>query len=151
MEVVEFKTKEDILEQLVILRELYPNMSRARLSEELDKMIPHNYGMIGVFEDNVCLGVTGYWIGTKLWCGKYLELDNVIVSKKSRSKGVGKLLFEHMKQKAMEENCTMLALDSYTDNFPAHKFFYREGFIPRGFHFIQILNKNGIRDERLGT
>ncbi|MGB0915060.1 MAG: GNAT family N-acetyltransferase, partial [Crocinitomicaceae bacterium] len=106
---------------------------------------PHNYGQVAVYEGENCLGLTGYWIGTKLWCGRYLELDNVVVSKKYRSKGAGKKLFDFMQKKAEEENCNMLALDSYSDNFKAHKFFYGQGFIPRGFHFINILNKLGIR------
>lgn len=148
MDIQELTSKEAILDQIEILNEMYPNLTKEVLSKELDSMLKHNYGMVGVFENNKCLGITGYWIGSKLWCGKYLELDNVIISKKHRSKGAGKLIFDYLKNKAIEEGCTMLALDSYTDNFPAHKFFYREGFIPRGFHFIKILNNTGIRDGR---
>ncbi len=44
-----------------------------------------------------------------------------------------------IREKAIAENCQMLALDAYTDNFPAHKFFMNVGFVPRGFHFIQKL------------
>ena len=45
----------------------------------------------------------------------------------------------------LDEQCTMLALDSYTTNFKAHKFFYGQGFAPRGFHFINILDKTKVR------
>jgi GNAT superfamily N-acetyltransferase len=69
----------------------------------------------------------------------------VIVSEKHRNKGVGELLFSALKDKAEQLGCTMLALDSYTDNFKAHKFFYQQGYIPRGFHFINILDKSKIR------
>lgn len=91
------------------------------------------------------IGISGFWVGTKLWCGKYLELDNVFTSTKHRSKGVGDLIFTYLEKKALELNCTMLALDSYTDNFKAHKFFFKKGYIPRGFHFINILDKTKIR------
>jgi hypothetical protein len=47
-------------------------------------------------------------------------------------------------QRAIDEKCTMLALDSYTTNFKAHKFFYNAGFEPKGFHFIRILNPEMI-------
>jgi GNAT superfamily N-acetyltransferase len=30
------------------------------------------------------------WFGIKLWCGKYLEIDNFIVHPEHRKKGIGK-------------------------------------------------------------
>lgn len=145
MEVRDLKSKAEMLENLAILNEVYPNLTFDEYSKELDDMLPHNYGQVAIYDGENCLGLTGYWIGTKLWCGKYLELDNVVISKKYRSKGAGKVLFEFMQKKAEDELCTMIALDSYSDNFKAHKFFYGQGFVPRGFHFINILNKLGVR------
>lgn len=145
MEVIEFKDKEGMLEHFTLIQEMYPDITFEEYSAELDEMIPHKYGQIGIYEYGECLGLSGYWFGTKLWCGKYLECDNVIVSEKHRNKGVGELLFSALKEKAQQLGCTMLALDSYTDNFKAHKFFYQQGYIPRGFHFINILDKSRIR------
>ena len=134
-----------MLEHFPLIQEMYPDITFEEYSAELDEMIPHKYGQIGIYENGECLGLSGYWFGTKLWCGKYLESDNVIVSEKHRNIGVGELLFSALKEKAQQLGCTMLALDSYTDNFKAHKFFYQQGYIPRGFHFINILDKSKIR------
>ena len=137
--------KEEMLKNLPVLQDLYPSLTLSEYSSELDLMLPHNYGQVGVFEGDICLGLSGFWIGTKLWCGKYLELDNIVVSKTQRSQGIGKLLFDFLHKKALENNCTMLSLDSYTTNFNAHKFFYKEGFAPKGFHFINILKDDKVR------
>ena len=137
--------KEEMLKNLSVLQDLYPSLTLSEYSSELDLMLPHNYGQVGVFEGDICLGLSGFWIGTKLWCGKYLELDNIVVSKTQRSQGIGKLLFDFLHKKALENNCTMLSLDSYTTNFNAHKFFYKEGFAPKGFHFINILKDDKVR------
>ncbi len=137
--------KEEMLCHMDVLKDLYPSLTFEEYSQELDEMLPHNYGQIGVFEGKNCLGISGFWIGTKLWCGKYLELDNIVVLEEHRSKGIGKLLFDFLHKKALENNCTMLSLDSYTHNFKAHKFFYNEGYSPKGFHFINILNKDKVR------
>ncbi len=145
MEIRELKTKEEMLAQFELLNEMYPSLTLEQYSDELDIMLPHNYGQVAVFENNTCLGLSGYWIGNKLWCGKYLELDNIIVNSKHRSKGVGKLLFDFLHEKGKQENVSMLALDSYTHNFKAHKFFYNEGFSPKGFHFIKVLDKERLR------
>lgn len=137
--------KEEMLKNLSVLQDLYPSLTLSEYSSELDVMLPHNYGQVGVFEGDICLGLSGFWIGTKLWCGKYLELDNIVVSKTQRSQGIGKLIFDFLHKKALENDCTMLSLDSYTTNFKAHKFFYKEGFAPKGFHFINILKDEKVR------
>lgn len=134
-----------MLTNYTLLLEVYPSLTLEAYKNELDDMLPHNYGQVAVYENNICLGLTGFWIGTKLWCGRYLELDNVVISTTYRSKGAGKFLFDYMKQKAIDEGCTMLALDSYTSNFKAHKFFYNQGYAPRGFHFINVLDKSKVR------
>jgi len=145
VEIIELKTKAEMLKHFELLQEMYPSLTKEAYSHELDFMLLHNYGQVAVFDGDICLGLTGYWLGYKLWCGKYLELDNIIVSSKYRSKGVGKLLFDYMHEKGKKEEVSMLALDSYTHNFKAHKFFYNEGFSPKGFHFIHVLNKEKLR------
>jgi len=145
MEIRKLKSKEEMLEAHSILLEVYPSLTVEEYSKELDVMIPHNYGQMVVMDGDTIAGLTGYWIGSKLWCGKYMELDNVVVAEKYRRKGVGKMLFDHMEQWAKEEGCTMLALDSYTTNFKAHRFFYGQGYGPKGFHFVNILDKSKVR------
>jgi GNAT superfamily N-acetyltransferase len=135
-----------MLKYLSVIQELYPTLTLEEYDKDLSEMLPNNkYGQVAVFDGENCLGISGFWIGTKLWCGKYLEIDNLIVSSKFRSKGVGKLIFDLLTKKAIEEKCSMMALDSYTANFRAHKFFYNEGFGPKGFHFVRILEKDMIR------
>lgn len=142
----ELTSKEEMLQHLDVLQDLYPSLTLEEYSRDLDEMLPNNrYGQVAVFDGDKCIGLTGYWIGTKLWCGKYLEIDNLVVSSKYRSKGAGKFMFDYLSEKAKQENCVMMSLDSYTYNFKAHKFFYNEGFAPRGFHFINILQEDKIR------
>ena len=146
MIVRELDGKAEMLNYLSVMQELYPSLTLEDYDTDLTAMIPNNkYGQVAVFDGDACLGIAGYWIGTKLWCGKYLEIDNMVVSSKFRSRGVGKLIFNYLNEKAKEEGCSMMALDSYTANFKAHKFFYNEGFGPKGFHFIRILEEDMIR------
>ena len=145
MIVRELKGIVEMLEQITVLNELYPELNQEEYAADLAEMLPHNYGQVAVFEGDACLGISGFWIGRKLWCGKYLELDNIVVCSKHRSKGVGKMIFDYLRNKALENGCTMMALDSYTTNYKAHKMFFNEGFAPRGFHFINILDEKGVR------
>jgi GNAT superfamily N-acetyltransferase len=137
--------KLQMLAHLDVLQELYPSLTYEQYNQELELMLPHNYGQLAVYEESRCIAICGFWIGNKLWIGKYLELDNIVVCAGHRSKGVGDLIFTTLEQKGKEEQCNMLALDSYTTNFKAHKFFYNQGFAPKGFHFIKLLNEKAVR------
>jgi GNAT superfamily N-acetyltransferase len=141
----ECESKAEMLKNYKLLLEVYPKLTLEEYSQELDFMLQNNYGQVGVYLNDECIGLSGYWIGSKLWCGRYLEADNVVIAEAHRSKGIGNLIFDYLKQKAQKEKCSMVSLDSYTTNFKAHKFFYNEGFEPRGFHFINILDKSKIR------
>ena len=145
MLVRELVDKEEMLKYLPVLNELYPSLTAEEYSRELDEMLPCRYGQVAAFEEDECVAICGFWIGNKLWIGKYLELDNIVVRESHRSQGVGKLMFDFLERKAFEQQCKMLSLDSYTSNFKAHKFFYNEGYAPKGFHFVKLLDKNAIR------
>lgn len=136
---------EEMLANFTVMQDLYPTLTLEAYESELKEMIQHNYWQVGVFEGDECIALSGYWMGSKLWCGKYLEIDNLIVGNAHRSKGVGSLIIDFLKRKAAENKCTMLSLDSYATNHKAHKLFYNEGFAPLGYHFINILDQEKIR------
>lgn len=140
----ELTTQEEMLDQIEMMKHLYPKFTVEKYESYLQEMIPHNYKQVAVFENEVCVGISGLWSGTKLWSGKYLEIDNFIVHPDHRSKGIGKMMTDYVDQKAKEMNCSMIVLDAFTGNFKAHRFYYNQGYAPRGFHFLKILNEEGI-------
>lgn len=127
--------------QINMIKFLYPNLSLEKYESFLSEMIPHNYIQVGVFENDVCLGITGCWSATKLWTGKYLEIDNFVVHPEHRSKGIGKILTDYIEKKAIELDCSSIVLDAFTGNFGAHRFYYNQGYAPRGFHFVKIIDE----------
>jgi GNAT superfamily N-acetyltransferase len=144
VEVKELTTLDEMVLQIEIIKELYPNLTLQKYKSYLNEMIPHNYKQLAVFEHDVCIGLTGFWSGIKLWSGKYIEIDNFIVHSNHRKKGVGKLMTEYIEKIAKKSNCTMVVLDAFTGNFKAHRFYYNQGFSPKGFHFVKILNEEGL-------
>jgi len=144
MKIKELTTIDQMLEQLPVMQELYPKLTPEYYREMLEKMLPHNYGQVAVFDGETCIGISGYWHGTKLWCGPYIELDNVIVIRSAQGTGAGKLLSNYLDQKAKELGCHIMTLDAYSNNFKAHRFYYNQGYAPRGFHFIKILDESKL-------
>ena len=144
LEVKELTTLEPMLAQIEVMQFLYPKLTHEKYKSYLKEMLPHNYTQVAVFENQECIGITGCWFGIKLWSGKYLEIDNFIVHPEHRSKGVGKLLTDFVNQKALDLGCTNIVLDAYTNNFQAHRFYYNQGYGPKGFHFVKILDEEGL-------
>ena len=144
MTIQEFTSISEMLSQFEMIQFLYPKMEIDKYANFLQDMIPHNYKQIAVFENEICVGITGYWFGTKLWTGKYLEIDNFVVHPYHRKKGIAKLMTDYLAKKASELHCTCIVLDAFTQNFDAHRFYYNQGYNPRGFHFIKTINQNGF-------
>jgi GNAT superfamily N-acetyltransferase len=61
-----------------------------------------------------------------------------------RKKGLGKLITDFIDAKAKELSCTCIVLDAFTGNFTAHRFYYNQGYEPRGFHFIKTIDEKGF-------
>ena len=131
--------KAEMLLQLPLINQLSPDIKQKDYERMLEEMLKYGYRMIGVFDGKKCIGVSGFWLGTKLYSDKYLEADNVVIDKAYRSKGIGKLLMDWLEAEAKRKGCKMIMLDAYVENFSGHKFYYREGFIARGFHFLKKL------------
>jgi GNAT superfamily N-acetyltransferase len=134
----------EMLSQIETIKFLYPNMNIERYEGFLTDMVPKDYKQVAVFDGETCVGLSGFWFGTKLWTGKYIEIDNFIVHPEYRKKGIGKLLTQFIDEKAKELNCTCIVLDAFTGNFEAHRFYYNQGYAPRGFHFIKTIDANGF-------
>lgn len=144
MKTIELTTIPEMLLQIDVIRHLYPNMTEEKYENYLQTMIKNNYKQLAVFENDVCVALTGFWYGIKLWSGKYIEIDNFIVHPDHRRKGLGKIMTDYLNKKATDLDCTMIVLDAFTGNFKAHRFYYNQGYAPRGFHFIKMLNEAGL-------
>ncbi|WP_333876337.1 GNAT family N-acetyltransferase [Flavobacterium sp.] len=144
MNIKELTSVAEMVAQLPMMQLLYPEMTLERYEQFLHQMVPKAYRQIAVFEENTCVGLTGLWSGTKLWTGKYLEIDNFIVHPDYRKKGIGKCITDYVAKKAEESGCTCVVLDAFTANFEAQRFYYNQGYVPRGFHFIKTIDENGF-------
>lgn len=129
----------DLAEAARLLGTLNADTPLPLVRERLDAILadhPH-YHLVGAFAGHALVGVCSAWIATKIWCGRYLEIDNLVVDPEQRSGSVGTLLIQHLEALGRERDCKILVLDSYTSNHPSHRLYHRLGFEIWGFHFIK--------------
>lgn len=129
----------DLGSAALLLGKLNPDTPVELVLDRLQTILrehPH-YQLIGAFDQSRLIGVCGAWVATKIWCGRYLEIDNLVVDPESRSGGVGTRLIRHLEIVARERECNLLVMDSYTNNHPSHRLYHRLGFEIWGFHFIK--------------
>ncbi len=129
----------DIADAARLLGTLNPDTPLPVVTARLETILaehPH-YQIFGAFREDRLVGVCGAWIATKIWCGRYLEIDNLVVDPELRSSGTGTLLISHMETIGRESGCDIIVLDSYTANHPSHRLYHRLGFEIWGFHFVK--------------
>lgn len=131
--------KGELVDATRLLGFLNPDCSREVLVERFETIVaehPH-FHPVGVFSDGQMLAFAGAWIATKVWCGRYLEIDNIVVHPDHRSRGLGTKLINYFERLADKRGCNIVVLDSYTSNHPSHRLYHRLGFEIWGFHFVK--------------
>lgn len=127
---------------LDLLQHLNPGVARDELGRRLHAMRsdhPH-YQLHGAFDGARLCGVAGCWIGTRIWCGRYLEIDNLVIDPAMRNSGAGTAMIRHFEELARLADCAVVLLDSYTSNHASHRLYHRLGFEIWGFHFVKPLD-----------
>ena len=141
MEIRILTQKVEMLAHLDIVKQLYPEFTVEKYGTLLDEMLKANYQQVIVTKNNKTIALTGVWIGTKLWSGKYIEIDSFVVDEDFRGQKIGDILIKEVHKIAEKEGVNQIVLDAFTTNFTAGKFYINHGFQPKGFHFVKILNQ----------
>jgi GNAT superfamily N-acetyltransferase len=128
---------------LPLLRELNPKMPVKTIRARLDAMRKADYRCLGAWEKDALVGICGFRIGTRIWCGKYIDLDNVVVARSHRGRGIGERMTRWVEEEGRRLDCDTAALDSYATSAQAHKFYFREGYHIEGYHMIRELKGPG--------
>lgn len=132
--------KEDILIIIPLLKKLgSEGVSEELLIERTLDMAQQNYECVGIYDGEKLMGVCGMWFQTRHYAGRSLEVDHVIIDEAYRSQGIGKKMMEFVYDYAKKKTCNWVELNTYVSNFPSHKFYYNEGFVAKGYHFVKPL------------
>ena len=139
MPIIELKTPEEFAPAYPLIKQLNPTLSEEEFNRKLQKMLVQGYRCIAMVEDGEYQAVCGFWHGTRFWCGDFIDLDNFVVDEKLRGKNIGKQLIDWIENIAKELDCNQVGMDCLVISNGAHRFYFREGYIIKGYHFIKLL------------
>jgi GNAT superfamily N-acetyltransferase len=141
-DILEFKllTEDYISEISALGQQLNPKLTVQEVEHYQRQMFEFpTYNCFGLFLAEKLVGVSSGWITIRLYSGKQLEVDNVIIHQNIQSKGYGKKLFQFIEKWAQENGCKTVELNTYVQNSGSHKFYHGIGFSILGFHFWKQL------------
>lgn len=81
------------------------------------------------------LSVAGFRLIENLVSGKLLYVDDLVTLEEHRSRGFGKAIFDWLVERARQEGCAYLELDSGVQRFRAHRFYLTNRMIISAHHF----------------
>ena len=108
------------------------------LQTRLNEMISMGYQCIGVYDQEELIGICGVWVLNKLYSGKHVEPDNVIISPQYQGKGIGELMLNFLNDYAKEIGCDRAEVNCYAKNVRGKKFWENQGYEALGIHLIKI-------------
>ena len=123
-----------------LANKLHPHLDAESIRASLAEMFTYpTYYCFGLWQDGKLIAMSNGWITVRIYSGKQLEVDNVIVDPDLRSKGVGKYFFACIQDWAVQHQCKTIELNTFVQNNKSHKFYFNEGYAILGFHFQKLI------------
>jgi GNAT superfamily N-acetyltransferase len=124
-----------------IMRELRTHLSLDEFRARYEQAHPEGYRVAALFDDGEPRAVAGYRLNTNMVSGSHLYVDDLVTGEQWRSHGYGKRLNEYLVQKARDEGCASIQLDSAVHRAEAHRFYFREHYRVVSFHFGRFFDE----------
>lgn len=140
---MEIKTADSELD----LRRCYPVMVQLRqhlgedefVQQAQRQMRQYGYAVAYIEDGEQVCAVAGFRISECLCDGQFLYVDDLITDQSHRSQGYGEQLLSWLVEKAKQEGCSELGLDSGVQRHDAHRFYFRARMHISSHHFSRDL------------
>jgi GNAT superfamily N-acetyltransferase len=118
-----------------LTEQLNSNLDKAVQLKRQTKMFEfENYRCFGFYNEEKLIGVMSGWITVRLYSGKQIEIDNVVIDESLHGKGYGKSFINLVQEWAQDNGCVSMELNTYIENSKSHKFYFNEGYRIMGLH-----------------
>lgn len=133
------ETDAEIAACFPVMHQLRTDLGESEFVSRVREQVSHGYKLAFMDEETGVVAVAGFRTGQNLAWGRFLYVDDLVVSSARRSHGCGAKMLDWLRAYAISASCGQLHLDSGMQRPDAHRFYEREGMSKAGFHFVETL------------
>ena len=123
-----------------VMQELRPHLTDVNaFTAQIRRQSEQGYRLLAALRDDAVQGLAGYRIQENLLYGRFLYVDDLVITGEARSHGIGKILLDALRDEARTQDCAYFVLDTGLANTLGQRFYFRQGMLPKGMHFCQPL------------
>jgi GNAT superfamily N-acetyltransferase len=123
-----------------LMRELRPHLTdEAAFAEQIARQYAQGYRLLGAYLGERVVGLIGYRAMENTVYGRFVYVDDLVIDTGERQRGLGAFLITTVRNEARRLGCQHLVLDTGLHMALAQRFYFRQGLLARGMHFVQPL------------
>ena len=127
-----------------LMRVLRPHLDNAdAYVAQLQRQAGQGYRLLAAMQDDQVVGLAGYRELENLLYGRFVYVDDLVISPALQRSGLGGQLLDQVREQARQMDCDHLVLDTGLHMALAQRFYFRQGLLARGMHFTQSLRAGG--------
>jgi GNAT superfamily N-acetyltransferase len=142
IEIKHIESDVDLDASFPVMQELRPHLSdRAAYTAQIARQRTQGYRLLAAWRDGEIVGLAGYRLQDNLIYGRFIYVDDLVVSASLHRFGLGARLLQAARQQAVALDCTHFVLDTGLHMALAQRFYFRQGLLARGMHFVEPLTQ----------
>lgn len=123
-----------------VMRVLRPQVTDvAAYVAQLLRQAEQGYRLLAACDGEQVVGLAGYRLLENLLYGRFIYVDDLVVSPALQRSGLGAQLLGAVREEAVQRGCDHFVLDTGLHMPLAQRFYFRQGLLARGMHFTQRL------------
>lgn len=124
-----------------VMRQLRPHLQdSASYMAQVRYQREQGYRLLGAQGEGLIVGLAGYRLLDNLLYGRLVYVDDLVVTAAMQRSKVGERLLHAVRAEARLMDCDHLVLDTGLHMSLAQRFYFRQGLLAQGMHFVEPLS-----------
>ncbi|MDB5768431.1 MAG: Histone acetyltransferase HPA2-like acetyltransferase [Collimonas fungivorans] len=142
VEIKHIESDADLEASFSVMKELRPHLSdRTTYSAQVARQRAQGYRLLAAWRDNAIVGLAGYRLQDNLIYGRFVYVDDLVVTASLHRSRLGERLLQAARQQAVALHCRHFVLDTGLHMALAQRFYFRHGLLAKGMHFVEPLTQ----------
>ncbi|CAB3724774.1 hypothetical protein LMG3458_04295 [Achromobacter deleyi] len=134
------ETADELRAAFPVMQELRPHLAdESDFAARVARMRAENYALLAVWEGGEPVALAGYRYQENLIYGRFLYVDDLVTTERSRGGRHGARLLQALEGIARQAGCAKLVLDTGLANALAQRFYFRQGLLTGAMRFSKVL------------